>query len=143
MLVAIRSMDDRRTHTMMRGASPLIGPRMRRSPIRRSTRELKSSRENLRSAMPGKMASVVSSLRTVSTSGRSSILEKQPYAIATAEDGRMVMAGLWVMSKDPKSGKEVQSCTILTTHSNDVMGRMPIILAEKDWASLRKKSRER
>jgi putative SOS response-associated peptidase YedK len=50
----------------------------------------------------------------------------------------MVMAGLWATWKDPKSGSEIQSCTILTTDSNGVMGelhnRMPVILAEKDWA---------
>jgi putative SOS response-associated peptidase YedK len=50
----------------------------------------------------------------------------------------MVMAGLWAKWKDPKSGDEIQSCTILTTNSNTVMGelhnRMPVILAESDWA---------
>jgi putative SOS response-associated peptidase YedK len=55
-----------------------------------------------------------------------------------ADDGQMVMAGLWAKWKDPKSGNEIQSCTILTTDSNGVMGelhnRMPVILAEKDWA---------
>src|ERR1700689_1474044 len=49
----------------------------------------------------------------------------------------MVMAGLWAKWKDPKSGDEIQSCTILTTSSNGVMGelhdRMPGILAKADW----------
>jgi putative SOS response-associated peptidase YedK len=48
------------------------------------------------------------------------------------------MAGLWATWKDPKFGNEIQSCTILTTDSNGVMSnlhnRMPVILAEKDWA---------
>ena len=35
--------------------------------------------------------------------------EKQPYAIAMADDGQMVMAGLWAKWKDPKSGDEIQS----------------------------------
>src|ERR1700688_3629053 len=64
--------------------------------------------------------------------------EKQPYAIAMADNGQMVMAGLWATWKDPRSGNEIQSCTILTTDSNGVMGelhnRMPVILAEEDWA---------
>ena len=63
--------------------------------------------------------------------------EKQPYAIAMADDGQMVMAGLWAKWKDPKSGAEIQSCTILTTSSNEVMAkvhdRMPIILDKADW----------
>jgi putative SOS response-associated peptidase YedK len=63
--------------------------------------------------------------------------EKQPYAIAMADGGQMVMAGLWAKWKDPKSGDEIQSCTILTTCSNGVMGelhdRMPVILAKEDW----------
>jgi putative SOS response-associated peptidase YedK len=61
---------------------------------------------------------------------------KQPYAIATA-DGQMVMAGLWEKWKDPKSGGEVLSCTILTCPPNDAMAelhdRMPVILGENDW----------
>jgi putative SOS response-associated peptidase YedK len=64
--------------------------------------------------------------------------EKQPYAIAMADDGPMVMAGLWAKWKDPKSGDEIQSCTILTCGPNQVMGelhdRMPVILAKEDWA---------
>ncbi len=63
--------------------------------------------------------------------------EKQPYAIAMADDAPMVMAGLWARWKDPKSGDEIQSCTILTTISNGVMGklhnRMPAILVKDDW----------
>jgi putative SOS response-associated peptidase YedK len=61
---------------------------------------------------------------------------KQPYAIAMRE-GMMVMAGLWARWKDPKSGSEVLSCTILTCGPNDVMAelhdRMAVILAESDW----------
>jgi putative SOS response-associated peptidase YedK len=44
---------------------------------------------------------------------------------------------IWALWKDPKSGDEIQSCTILTTSSNGVMGelhdRMPVILDEADW----------
>jgi putative SOS response-associated peptidase YedK len=54
------------------------------------------------------------------------------------DNGPMIMAGLWATWKDPKSGNEIPSCTILTTDANGVMSdlhnRMPVILAEKDWA---------
>jgi putative SOS response-associated peptidase YedK len=62
---------------------------------------------------------------------------KQPYAIAMADEAQMVMAGLWDRWKDPKSGNEVLSCTVLTCAPNDAMAalhdRMPVILAETDW----------
>jgi putative SOS response-associated peptidase YedK len=62
--------------------------------------------------------------------------DKQPYAIGTL-DGFMVMAGLWAKWRDPKSGNEIYSCTILTCAPNQAMSelhdRMPVILAESDW----------
>ncbi len=62
--------------------------------------------------------------------------EKQPYAIAMADDGQMVMAGLWAKWKSP-GGEEIQSCTILTCGPNNAVeelhDRMPVILAEGDW----------
>jgi putative SOS response-associated peptidase YedK len=65
------------------------------------------------------------------------VKEKQPYAIGMT-DGMMIMAGLWSKWKDPKSGDEFLSCTILTCLANDVMAelhdRMPVILTENDWA---------
>jgi putative SOS response-associated peptidase YedK len=57
--------------------------------------------------------------------------------VAMADDGVMVMAGLWAKWKDRKSAGEVLSSTILTCGPNDVMAelhdRMPVILAERDW----------
>src|SRR5277367_6757202 len=68
---------------------------------------------------------------------RITLKEKQPYAIAMTE-GQMVMAGLWAKWKDPMSGNEIQSCTVLTCGPNKVMGelhnRMPVILTENDWS---------
>ena len=58
--------------------------------------------------------------------------EKQPYAIAMADNGQMVMAGLWATWKDPKSGSEIQSCTILTTNSNGVMSDSTIA-CQSSW----------
>ncbi len=63
--------------------------------------------------------------------------EKQPYAIAMADDGQMVMAGLWATGK-PQVGDEIQSCTILTSARTaswaKLHDRMPVIFAESDWA---------
>lgn len=65
------------------------------------------------------------------------VKDKQPYAIAMADGGQMVMAGLWAKWKNPKSGEQIESCTILTCQPNVVMAelhdRMPVILAEEDW----------
>jgi putative SOS response-associated peptidase YedK len=62
--------------------------------------------------------------------------EKQPYAIAMADDAPMVMAGLWSKWKSPK-GEQVLSCTILTCGANEAIGelhdRMPVILADSEW----------
>jgi putative SOS response-associated peptidase YedK len=64
--------------------------------------------------------------------------EKQPYAVAMADGGQMVMAGLWDECNDKKTGERVRSCTIITCPPNAVVGalhdRMPVILAKKDWA---------
>jgi putative SOS response-associated peptidase YedK len=62
--------------------------------------------------------------------------EKQPYAIAMADGGQMVMAGLWAKWKSP-NGEQVLSCTILTCPPNDVIGelhdRMPVLLPDSEW----------
>jgi putative SOS response-associated peptidase YedK len=62
--------------------------------------------------------------------------QKQPHAIAMADDGQMVMAGLWAKWKSPK-GAEVLSCTVLTCEPNKLVGelhvRMPVILPEGEW----------
>jgi putative SOS response-associated peptidase YedK len=64
--------------------------------------------------------------------------EKQPYAVAMADKSHMVMAGLWDEWTDKKTGERVKSCTIITCPANALVGtlhdRMPVILAEKDWA---------
>jgi putative SOS response-associated peptidase YedK len=64
--------------------------------------------------------------------------EKQPYAVAMADERHMVMAGLWDEWNDKRTGERVKSCTIITCAPNVVIGalhdRMPVILAEKDWA---------
>ena len=62
--------------------------------------------------------------------------DKQPFAIARANDKMTVMAGLWDVWKS-RGGETVKSCTIITTDANDLLrplhDRMPVILAEEDW----------
>ena len=45
----------------------------------------------------------------------------QAYAVGMADDGEMVMAGLWSTWRNPANGEEVQSCTVLTCAPNDAM----------------------
>jgi putative SOS response-associated peptidase YedK len=62
---------------------------------------------------------------------------KQPYAIAMAAGGNMIMAGLWSRWFNPVAKEEIVSCTIMTTSSNEAMkplhNRMPVILYDADW----------
>jgi putative SOS response-associated peptidase YedK len=64
--------------------------------------------------------------------------DKQPFAIAMADGGLMVMAGLWDEWKSP-AGERIRSCTVITCEPNATIGalhdRMPVILEEKDWAT--------
>jgi putative SOS response-associated peptidase YedK len=63
--------------------------------------------------------------------------EKQPYAVAMADDDLMVMAGRWDEWHDKKTGERIKSCTIITCPPNAIIGvlhdRMLVILSEKDW----------
>src|ERR1700722_11886107 len=43
------------------------------------------------------------------------------YAVGMADEGEMVMAGLWSTWRNPANGEEVQSCTVLTCAPNDAM----------------------
>jgi len=141
MLVAVRSVDGRRTPKMMRWG--LLPHWAKDEKIAYSTFNARAEEFTGKPAFRdawknGQRCLVVTDgfyeWKKLDPKGK----EKQPYAIAMADNGQMVMAGLWATWKDPKSGSEIQSCTILTTDSNGVMGelhnRMPVILAEKDWA---------
>jgi putative SOS response-associated peptidase YedK len=62
---------------------------------------------------------------------------KQPFYI-TARDGQpLALAGLWATWRDPDSGDELWTCTILTTTANKLMAsvhhRMPVILLPESW----------
>ncbi len=56
---------------------------------------------------------------------------KQPYWISPANSGMMLLAGLWE-SNQAASNKSVQSCTIVTTASNEslveIHDRMPCVM---------------
>jgi putative SOS response-associated peptidase YedK len=62
--------------------------------------------------------------------------EKQPYNFGMANDSIFAFAGLWDRWRDP-AGREVLSCTILTTKPNilvaDIHNRMPAILRPDDY----------
>jgi putative SOS response-associated peptidase YedK len=62
--------------------------------------------------------------------------DKQPFAIARADDRLTVMAGLWEEWLSPAS-ERIRSCTIITCPSNELLepihDRMPAILTEEDW----------
>jgi putative SOS response-associated peptidase YedK len=64
--------------------------------------------------------------------------EKQPYAVGMADKSHLVMAGLWDEWTDKKTGERIKSCTIITCSPNALIDtlhdRMPVILAEEDWA---------
>jgi putative SOS response-associated peptidase YedK len=62
--------------------------------------------------------------------------KKQPYNIGMADDGLFAFAGLWDRWKSPE-GKEILSCTILTTDANpllkEIHDRMPVIIEKDDY----------
>lgn len=61
---------------------------------------------------------------------------RQPYKIELTDGGVFAFAGLWDSWNDP-SGKQIVSCTILTTQANALLQelhhRMPVILSPEDY----------
>jgi putative SOS response-associated peptidase YedK len=61
--------------------------------------------------------------------------KRQPYFIGSADKKPFAFAGLWERWKGPQ-GDTIESCTILTTDSNDLVqpihDRMPLILKVED-----------
>jgi len=61
--------------------------------------------------------------------------KKKPLYVKMKDDGPMLFAGLWEHWKTPE-GNEIESCTILTTNSNELIkplhDRMPLILETGD-----------
>jgi putative SOS response-associated peptidase YedK len=71
-------------------------------------------------------------------SGRRPPHHKQPH-LFTAADGSPILAfaGLWDKWRDPMSGEDVLSCTIIVSDASAWMApyhdRMPVLLATKDF----------
>ena len=62
---------------------------------------------------------------------------KQPFYITSRDFSPLALAGLWATWRDPESGEELFTCTILTTGANEFMNeihhRMPVILPPDDY----------
>jgi len=62
---------------------------------------------------------------------------KIPHLIEVDGGRPFAMAGLWEAWRDPETGEDLHSCTILTTEPNPLMaeihGRMPVILDPAHW----------
>jgi len=63
---------------------------------------------------------------------------KLPHYIYRADQRPLAFAGLWSSWKDPGSGDQVRTCTIITGEPNDLVAgihdRMPVILGEGSWS---------
>jgi putative SOS response-associated peptidase YedK len=63
--------------------------------------------------------------------------DKQPFAIARADSGLTVLAGLWDEWRSRDNGEIIRSCAVTTCPPNELIDplhdRMPVILAEDDW----------
>jgi len=61
---------------------------------------------------------------------------KQPFLFRRKDHSVFALAGLWEQWKD-EEGRELETCTILTTAANATMRpihqRMPVVLPESDW----------
>jgi putative SOS response-associated peptidase YedK len=62
---------------------------------------------------------------------------KQPFYVTTRDGAPLALAGLWTTNSRADASGPVESCTILTTSANQLMGtihhRMPVILPEATW----------
>jgi putative SOS response-associated peptidase YedK len=64
---------------------------------------------------------------------------KHPYAFTRRDHKVFAFAGIWENWKDPETGEWVRSCSLITTHANELVGRihdrMPVILKPADYAT--------
>ncbi|QDP97131.1 SOS response-associated peptidase [Microlunatus elymi] len=67
---------------------------------------------------------------------------KQPFFIHRADGGRLVMAGLYEIWRDPEKDRDddsawLRTCTVITTTATDAVGhihdRMPMIVSPDRW----------
>jgi putative SOS response-associated peptidase YedK len=68
---------------------------------------------------------------------------KQPYAIAMADDSPFALAGIWDTWRDPATGADIRNFAVVTCPPNEMMAdihdRMPVVLHRDDyerWLSL-------
>ena len=63
---------------------------------------------------------------------------KQPWYFTARDAPSLTIAGLWDQWRDRPSGETLKSCTMIITEPNafaaEVHNRMPVLLAEKDFA---------
>lgn len=63
--------------------------------------------------------------------------EKQPFYIYRKDGKPMAFAGLWERWHNEETDKDIESCTIITTDANELVGklhnRMPVILEPDDF----------
>jgi putative SOS response-associated peptidase YedK len=140
MLVAIRSRDGKRVGKMMRWG--LLPHWAKDEKLSFSTFNARAEEFTTKSAFKdawkcGQRCLVVVDgfyeWKKLDPSGK----KKQAYTIGMADDEQMVMAGLWSKWKNPASGEEILSCTVLTCAPNGSMSelhdRMPCILGKENW----------
>lgn len=62
---------------------------------------------------------------------------KVPHAIVSRDGQPLALAGLWSSWRDPSTGEDVRSFTVITTQANETMRpiheRMPVILPREAW----------
>lgn len=63
--------------------------------------------------------------------------QKQPFYFRMSDQSPFAFAGLWEHWNAQETGETIESCTIITTESNDLMksvhNRMPVILEPKNY----------
>lgn len=63
--------------------------------------------------------------------------EKQPFYIYRKDGHPMAFAGLWERWYDEKEGRDIESCSIITTNANELVGRlhdrMPVLLEPESF----------
>jgi len=74
--------------------------------------------------------------------GRTVKAKKQPFFIHRADGGRLAMAGVYEIWRDPTKDREddsawLRTCTVITTQATDAVGhihdRMPMVIGRDSW----------
>ena len=74
--------------------------------------------------------------------GRTVKAKKQPFFIHRADGGRLAMAGLYEIWRDPTKDRDddsawLRTCTVITTQATDAVGhihdRMPMVVGRDAW----------